>query len=307
MRALYDRPGLLLSLTSAFWAGNFVLGRAVVGVVPPITLACVRWALAALLFLPLALPHLRKDAVEIARGKGIILFLGFIGAGCYNTFSYLGLVSTEALNGIVLNAAGPIFIAATAWMLFGDPLDVPQLIGMASGFLGVLLIIAKGDLSSLAGFRFNLGDGLIILAMVTWSLYTAFLRKRPRISWQSLNFSLYVVAAVCNLPFAFVEHSFGHSLAVNWATVAAIAYAAIFPSLIGYICYNRGVELLGPARAGLFLFLVPVFGAILAKVCLGETLHLFHAAGFALIAAGVLVGTRGSTSARASIASSPRD
>ncbi len=292
MRSFFDRPGLLLTLVTIFWAGNFVLGRAIVGMIPPVTLACLRWTLATLIFLPFAWPYLKRDAAIIRKSWPMLLFLGVIGAGCYNTLSYLGLVSTEALNGLVLSAAGPMFIALTAWGLFGDRLQPAQLAGLAAGFFGVLVIIAKGDLSSLAGFRFNPGDLLLIAGMITWSIYTAFLRKRPHMSWQSFNISTYTVAAVANVPLALIERGLGHSMTANAATAAAIAYVAIFPSLLAYIFYNRGVELLGPARAGLYMFLIPVFGALLAVLFLGERLHLYHALGFAFIIAGVVIGSR---------------
>ncbi len=292
MKSLFDRPGLLLTLVAIFWAGNFVLGRAFVGLIPPVTLACLRWTLATLIFLPFAWPYLRRDAAVIRRSWPMLLFLGVMGAGSYNTLSYLGLVSTEAVNAFVLGAAGPMFITLIAWGLFGDPVEPRQLLGLGAAFLGVLLIIAKGDLSSLAAFRFNAGDILIIAAMITWSIYTCFLRKRPRISWQSFNISTYAVAGAGNFPLALIENRMGHGMTVNIATVAVIAYVAIFPSLIAYIFYNRGVELLGPARTGLYMFLVPVFGALLAMVFLGERLHFYHALGFAFIIGGVVIGSR---------------
>ena len=150
MKPLRDNASLLLSLTSLFWAGNVIVGRAAAGNIPPITLACLRWTMATLIFLPFAWPHLRKDAREIAKNWRIILFLGFIGPGCYNTLSYMGLIWTEALNGLVLNAAGPAFIALTAWGIFGDRLSKIQLAGLAMGFIGVLIVIAKGNLGLLA-------------------------------------------------------------------------------------------------------------------------------------------------------------
>ncbi len=292
MRSFFDRPRLLLTLVAIFWAGNFVLGRAIVGEIPPGTLACLRWTLATLIFLPFAWPHLRQDATVIGRSWPMLLLLGVIGAGCYNTLSYLGLVWTEALNGLVLSAAGPMFIAFTAWGLFGDRLEPMQAVGLAAGFFGVLIIIAKGDLASLAAFRFNSGDLLLIVGLITWSLYTAFLRKRPHISWQSFNICTYAVAAVANIPLALIEHRLGHSMKANAVTFATIAYVAIFPSLLAYIFYNRGVELLGPARTGLYMFLVPVFGSLLAIIFLGERLHLYHALGFAFIIGGVATGSR---------------
>jgi drug/metabolite transporter (DMT)-like permease len=306
LRSFFDRPGLLLTLAAIFWAGNFVLGRAIVGAIPPVTLACLRWTLATLIFLPIAWPHLRRDTATIQKHWPMLLFLGATGAGSFNTLSYLGLVWTEALNGLVLNAAGPMFIALTAWGLFGDRLQPAQLMGLAAGLFGVLVIIAKGDLGSLAAFTFNPGDILLIIAIITWSIYTAFLRKRPHISWQSFNISTYAVAAVCNIPLAFIEHGLGHSMKANATTAAAIAYVAIFPSLLAYIFYNRGVELLGPARAGLYMFLVPVFGALLAMVFLGERLHLYHALGFAFIIGGVVIGSRRHT-VKVTEASSPAE
>ncbi len=306
MRSFFDRPGLLLTLTAIFWAGNFVLARAIVGAIPPVTLACLRWTLATLIFLPFAWPHLRRDAAAIRQNWPMLLFLGITGAGSYNTLSYLGLVSTEAVNAFVLGAAGPMFIALMAWSLFGDRLEPKQLLGLGAAFLGVLMIIAKGDLASLGTFRFNSGDILIVAAMITWSIYTVFLRKRPHISWQSFNISTYAFAGAANFPLAVIEHRMGHSMTVSAATVAAIAYVAIFPSLLAYIFYNRGVELLGPTRTGLYMFLVPVFGALLATVFLGERLHLYHALGFAFIIGGVVIGSR-RHAVRATKASSPAE
>jgi drug/metabolite transporter (DMT)-like permease len=228
----------------------------------------------------------------------MLLFLGFTGPALYNTLSYLGLVSTSALNGLVLGASGPMFITLAAWSIFGDRPSQAQLFGMAAAFFGVLLIIAKGDLLYLANFRLNPGDLLLLAGMICWSVYTAFLRKRPSISWQSFNFVTYAIAAAVNIPLAFAEHQLGNIMTANWATAAAIFYVAIFPSLLAYIFYNRSVELLGPAAAGLYLFLIPIFGAILAMLLLGEKLYLYHAFGFILIIGGVLLGSRKSALVR---------
>ncbi len=293
MKWLYRQPELLLTLTSFFWAGNFVIGRAVAGVIPPAVLSSLRWGVASLLLLPFALRYLRKDGQVLRRHWRMLVFLGVIGPGCFNTLSYLGLTYTEALNGLILNAAGPIGIALAAWAIFGDRIAANQFIGMVVGFLGVLFIIAKGDFAALAHFRLNSGDLLIIFAMSAWSVYTAFLRKRPPVNWQSFNVTTYAVAALSNVPFALADPNANYDWVTNWSAVAAVAYVAIFPSLLAYIFYNRGVELLGSARAGVYLFLIPVFGALLATLFLGEKLALFHALGFALIVAGVVLGGRG--------------
>jgi drug/metabolite transporter (DMT)-like permease len=292
LKPLLDRPRLLLIVTALSWSGNVIAARAVIGIVPPLMLSCLRWTLATLILLPVAWPYLRKEWQEIVKNRGFLLFLGFIGPACYNSFYYFALVSTEAMNGLVLSAAGPMIIALAAWSIFGDRPDAPQLIGMATGFCGVLLIIARGDLSSLAALRFNPGDLLVLAALAAWGVYTAYLRLRPPISWQSYNFVTYAIAAAVSIPLAAVEHQLGFTTALDWTAVAAVLFVAIFPSVIGYVFYNRAVELLGPAAAGLYLFLIPVFGAVLATVLLGEKLHLFHALAFALIIAGVLIGSR---------------
>jgi drug/metabolite transporter (DMT)-like permease len=292
LKSLFGRPRLLLILTALTWAGNVIVGKVLVGAIPPLTLACLRWVLATLLLLPIAWPHLRKEWRVVAKNSGLILFLALIGPGCYNSLYYLGLLSTEALNGAVLNAAGPIFIALAAWAVFGDRLDAAQIAGLAAGFLGVLLIAARGSLSSLVALKLNRGDLLLLGAIAAWGVYTAFLRRRPLITWQSYTFATYAIAAAINIPLAAAELSLGHNLTLNSAAIAGIAFTAVFPSIIGYVFFNRAVELLGPGPAGFYLFLVPVFGALFATLLLGERLYLFHVLGFALIIAGVLIGSR---------------
>jgi drug/metabolite transporter (DMT)-like permease len=294
---LMNRPRLLITLSSLFWAGNVIVGRAIVGYVPPLTLTWLRWTFATLFLLPVAWPFLRKEWPLIAKNWRTLLLLGIIGPACYNALYYVGLVSTEALSGLVISAAGPMFIALTARSLFGDRLTLGMLAGIVTGFAGVLFIITRGDPEAISALKFNTGDLLLLAAIFAWSVYTALLRMRPPISWQSYNFVTYAVAAFVNAPPAMAEHLLGFTMTASWVTVLAVLFVAIFPSLLGYIFYNRAVELLGPARAGLYLFLVPVFGALLATATLGERLHLFHAIGFALIFIGVLIGGNGTKTA----------
>lgn len=292
MKFLYNQPALLLSLTAFFWAGNFVIGRAVANDIPPVALACMRWTFALLVFLPFAWPHVKRDAAILAKHWKIVVFLSVTGPASFNTLSYTGLVHTEALNGLLFNAAGPMFIAAAAFLIFGDRLGRRQIAGLAVGFAGILLVLTHGEIGQLAHVQFNPGDALIVIAVATWGVYTAYLRKRPAaIAWQSFSAATFAVAAIVNFPLALVEHNAGNTLAVNLPNLAVVAYVAIFPSLIGYIFYNRGVELVGAARAGAYLFLIPVFGAILATIFLGEKLYAFHIAAFALIIGGVTLAT----------------
>ncbi|RMF10480.1 MAG: DMT family transporter [Alphaproteobacteria bacterium] len=290
--ALYANAYLLLSLTALFWAGNFVIGRGVHEHVPPIALATARWILASLIILPFALPHLRRDWPVIRANIPILLFLGTVGVGAFNTLSYSGLNYTTALNALVLQSSGPILIVLASFAIFGDRISLRQAAGIAISLSGVLWMVARGDLAMLQGFRLNAGDALIILALALWGLYTAFLRKRPAIHWLSFCAATFLIGAGANLPFFAWEHVSGRQLSGDLQTFAAIAYVSIFPSVLAYICYNRAVELIGAARAGVCLHLVPLFGSVMAILFLGEEPRLYHLLGIALILTGVALAAR---------------
>jgi drug/metabolite transporter (DMT)-like permease len=289
---LYDNAYLLLIFTALFWAGNQVLGRAVVGQIPPIQLSFLRWAGATLLILPFVAPHLRKDWPRIAARWRYLVVIGIVGGGMFNTLQYIGLNYTSALNSLVLNSTAPIFIGLACFIAFRDKITLPQIIGTLVSTSGVLAIVTRGDIAALASFAFNDGDLLILLGMATNGFYTAYLRQRPAIHWLSFLFCLFAMSALFNLPLVVWELSTGATMEVSPFTLAAVGYVAIVPSILAYICFTRGVELIGGVRASIFLHLIPVFGAALAIGLLGEPMGLYHIGGFALILAGVTLASR---------------
>ena len=289
---LYSNAYLLLSLTALFWAGNFVLGRGVHEHVPPIALAWTRWCLATLIILPFAIPHLKRDWPVIRASMPLLLFFGIVGVGAFNTLSYTGLNYTTALNGLVLQSSGPILIILASFFIFGDRISPRQAIGITLSLTGVLVMVARGNPDVLAGFELNRGDLLLIAALLLWGLYTAYLRKRPAIHWLSFTATTFFIGAIVNTPFFVWEHLSVRQLQLDTQTIAAIAYVSIFPSVLAYICFNRGVELIGANRAGVCLHLVPLFGAVLAITLLGEAPRIYHFLGIALILAGVSLAAR---------------
>lgn len=289
---LYANAYLLLSLTALFWAGNFVLGRGVHEHVPPIALAWTRWCLASLIILPFALPHLKRDWPVIRANMPILLFFGVIGVGAFNTLSYTGLNYTTALNALVLQSSGPVLIVLLSFLIFGDRISPRQSAGITCSLTGVLVMVARGDVNVLAGFELNRGDLLLLAALILWGLYTAYLRKRPAIHWLSFIATTFLIGAAVNTPFFAWEHLTVRQLQFDAQTFAAIAYVSLFPSVLAYICFNRGVELIGANRAGVCLHLVPLFGAILAITLLGEELRAYHFIGIALILTGVTLAAR---------------
>ena len=289
---LYDNAYLLLSFMALCWAGNQVLGRAVAGHIPPIAYSFLRWSLATVIVLPFALPHVRRDWPVIRTRWRYLAFVGAIGGGLFNTLQYIALNHTTALNSLVLNSTGPIFIAMASFLIFRERLTLRQAGGMAVSMAGVLGIITKGDLNVLHELTFNNGDLLLLTGMATNGIYTALLRDRPAIHWLSFLFMLFLVSALVVLPFLMWEIASGARMEVTSFTLAAVAYIAIFPSVVAYICLTRGVELIGANRSGIFLHMIPLFGALLAIGLLGEPLRIFHIIGFALILCGVALASR---------------
>jgi drug/metabolite transporter (DMT)-like permease len=289
---LYSNAYLLLSLTALFWAGNFVLGRGIHEFIPPIALAWTRWFFATLIVLPFAIPHLKRDWPVIRANLPILLFFGIIGVGAFNTLSYTGLNYTTALNALVMQSSGPVLIVISSFFIFGDKISLRQALGITASLTGVLIMIARGDTNMLAGFELNPGDLWILAALALWSLYTACLRLRPPIHWLSFVAATFIIALAINTPFFAWEHINVRQLQFDRQTLAAILYVSIFPSVLAYICFNRGVELIGANRAGVCLHLVPLFGAILAITLLGEEPRAYHFIGIALILAGVTLAAR---------------
>jgi len=292
LTGLFKAPYLLLTLTPLFWGGNFVLGRGVHEFFPPIALASIRWTLAFLIILPFAWPHLRRDWPVIRAQWPWLLLLGATGAGSFNTLTYIGLNHTPALNALIINSSGPVMIALASFIFFGDRLTARQGLGIAISLIGVIVVVSKGDPQRLAQLQFNTGDLWVLGAMGVWGVYTAFLRKRPEIHWLSLAATLFGVAALINWPLHLWEHAFVRSLTLSTDALLAIGYVAIFPSILAYVFYMRGVQLIGGNRAGVFLHLIPLFGSTLAILILGEQPLWSHALGFALILTGVTIAAR---------------
>jgi len=289
---LFDRPYLLLSLTSLFWAGNTVLGRFVVGHVPPMTLAFVRWAGAFLILLPFAARHLAADWPTIRKHAGLMALYALFGFSAYNTMAYYGLQYTTAINGLLLQSIGPLFVALWTFGLYGDRLTLRQAGGICVSLCGVLVIISHGSLAVLLGVAFNRGDIWFVIALIFYGYYTALLRQRPRIHPLSFLAAGMAGGALFLVPAVAVEVWSGHRMVLDTESVLSFGFICIFPSLLGYLFLNRGIELVGANRAAPFIHLVPVFGSVLAIVFLGERFELFHAVGYGLVFSGITIATR---------------
>ena len=285
-------PYLLLALASLCWSGNHIVGRAVADVVPPFGLSTARWLLPAIALLPFAWPHLKRDWPQLKEYWRIMLFYAVVGGAIFSALQYVALRYTSAVNVSVLNSLVPVYILAAGAILFRDPLALHQGAGIAISLGGVLMIITQGDFQTLSALAFNWGDLLVIFNMAVWSIYSSCLRLRPRIHWLSFMFVVASISSVVTLPFYLWEHAAGFPLQATIPTLLAILYVAIFPSVVALTSWNKGVELIGAARSGPFLHLVPLFSTLLAVFLLGEELRSFHIVGFVFILIGVWVAAR---------------
>jgi len=288
----FDNAYLLLILTMLIWAGNTVVARGSTDVVPPLTLAWARWTIAACLVWPFAWRYIREDLPEIRAHWPVLLMLGTIGAGAFNSLYYIGLSKTTALNGLIINSAVPILIPIAVFVMYREMLSRLQAVGIALSFIGVLIVLTRGNPGLLATLELNEGDLWVLAAMTVWAIYTSLLRKQPNVHWLSFATICFTVASVVNFPLFLGEMVAGKEVEMSVHAVLAIGYVAIFPSIGAQIFYIRGVLLIGGSRAGVFMHLVPLFGGVLAILFLGESLYLYHLGGFALILSGVWLASR---------------
>jgi drug/metabolite transporter (DMT)-like permease len=286
-------PYLLLTLTVLFWSGNFVLGRGIRDLVPPVTLNFYRWLGALVILLPFGLPRIRRQWPLVRRHWKMLALMSIPSISIFNTFIYTALQASTTTNTVLLNALVPIFIGVLAWAIFGVRLGAVQALGVFVSLAGLVFIITQGDLRALGDLDFSGGDFWTLSAGVSWALYSVLLRLRP-VQMEPLTFltAIVILGLVFLLPFYAWERTVKGGFEWSPATLAAIGYVCLFPSVLAYIFWNRGVELVGPNRAGLFFHLMPVFSILLAVALLGERLHGYHFVGMGMIFTGIVLNSR---------------
>ena len=289
---LANQPYLLLSIAALCWAGNAIVGRLAAGHIPPVTLAFLRWTVAFLMVLPFAWKHLVRDWGAIRGRLGTMVLLSVTGIGVFNALQYWALEYTEALNTLLLQSAGPLFVAVWSLLLLGVRLTLAQAGGVVLSLTGVLVILLHGDLTALTSIEFNKGDVIFTAAMVIFGLYSVLTLKRPKIHALSLAGFTFGCGAACLIPVLIWELCTRPMTQLNTTNLLSVGYVAVFPSTVAYLCYNRGIHLIGANRAAPFFHMVPAFGAAMAIVFLGERPQLFHVIGFALVLIGVFVASR---------------
>jgi len=284
------RAYAMLALVMVLWAGNAIVGRAIRFDVPPLTFGFGRWLLATLLLAPWSVGAVRRDWPEVRRHWAVIAGLGLLGIALFNSLLYTGLHHSTAATATLISASVPGFVLAFNRVLFGERARPAQLVAVVLACLGVAVIVFQGELAR--ALRLDLGRGeLVVLgSSVVWSLYTALLRLRPPVSPVTFVALTFLVGTMALAPFAWAEWRAG--LVVHWGpgVVAAYGYVAVLASLAAYFLFNAAAMRAGSAVAGQAITLLPLFGAVLSALVLGEQLHLYHLWGMALILGGIGLG-----------------
>ena len=294
---LAPRTALLLTIPPLLWAGNAVVGRLVGPLVPPITLNFLRWVVAFFILLPLSYPVFRSGSGLWSHWRRFGT-LSLLGVGCYNALQYLALQTSTPLNVTLVASSTPVFMLVLGALFFKAPVRLPQLAGAALSISGVAVVLCRGEWTQLLNVEFVLGDIYVLLATASWALYSWLLTRRDEPEALRQNWAFFLMAQVVfglgwSGSFAAAEWQFTDAhISWGWPLICALAFVATGPAVLAYRCWGEGVQRAGPAVAGFFSNLTPLFAALLSAAFLGELPHLYHALAFALIVGGIWVSSR---------------
>ena len=284
-----QNPYVLLAATTLFWAGNSIAGKMAVGHVSPMLLNAVRWSV-VLAVLGFAGRRAIATDWQVIRRNGIyLLTMGAVGFTLFSVALYSALLYTSATNASIEQGCIPLLVFMFSYLLYGTRTTPAQLGGFVVSFSGIVLTATHGEPGRLLRLDVNFGDVLMIGGILTYGLYTAALRRKPQLHWMSLMTALCAGAVISALPFLWAEAAASATIPPDATGWAIIAYVVVFPSLLAQIMYIRGVELIGANRAGLFINLLPIWGALLAVLILGEDFRAYHAVALVLVLSGVLI------------------
>ena len=293
LRRFYGQAWLLLSAATLLWAGNAVAGRAVAGQMSPMAVVTLRWLAVCVVLGVVLRTDLRSGIRALLPHWRLVALMGAGGFTAFNALFYVAAYRTAAVNMTLLQTCIPVFVLAGAVFSRVAAVTLSQLCGMAATMAGVAIVAARGEPSNLLGLSFNSGDLMLIVACMLYAAYTLALRRRPAVPALVFFAAMALAAMLSSLPLLLAEVLAGQTYWPSPKGWAILGFISLGPSLLAQIFYMRGVELIGPGRAGLFANLVPVFGSVMAVVLLGEDFHVHHAIALVLCLGGIWLSEMG--------------
>ncbi len=284
---------VLLSLTSLFWAGNAIAGKLAVGHISPMVLTAIRWGLALAFLVAIGGRQFWAQRREVVAELPLLFALGAAGFAVFNVALYSALKYTSAINVAIEQAAIPMLIFIINFALYRTRVTPAQMVGFVMSLVGVAVVASGGSIERLLALQLNRGDVLMGIAGIAYAAYSVALRYKPKLHWQTMMLAMVFAAFITSLPFAGYEIASGEAILPDMRGWLVAIYTATLPSIAAQVFYMKGVDLIGPNRAGLFINLIPVLGTGLAVVVLGEAFGLHHALAMALVIGGIALAERG--------------
>ncbi|MCK5812888.1 MAG: DMT family transporter [Cocleimonas sp.] len=283
------KPYFILLLPPLFWAGNFIVGRAIADQASPVSLSFWRWALALAIIFPFIIKPIIRQWPIIKRHLGVLTLLAVLSVTAFNTLAYIGLQYTTATNGTLLNSFIPIFILIISSLFFAEKINSLQIAGVIVSLLGVFIILSKLDINVIKQLSFNKGDLWILIGSLDWALYSIFLKHYRPSELGALSFlgSTMILGLIILLPLYLINPFNEAGLLMNQSTLFALLYTALFPSIFAYLAWNYGISKVGASIGGQFIHLMPLFAVLMAVVFLNEKIQLYHLFGGISIAIGL--------------------
>ena len=288
---------LFLILTTLFWGGNFIVGKAAsLFDIPPFTLNFYRWTFAWLILAPFTLREILAKKNYIMENIKLILILGITSITVFNSIVYYSLNFTQVISGVLMISTIPVMIIVFCWLLKIEKTNIYQIMGVIFSLLGVVFIITKADLSILLNLNFNKGDLWMVVAMFSWALYSALLRKKKlEISQLSLLQTIISAGLVFLLPAYLIELLLGYKANINLPFILTLSYVVLFPGLASFILWIKGISIIGSNRSGIFLHLIPIFSTMMAIIIFKEKFMIYHLIGAILIITGIILSSKKKT------------
>ena len=285
---------LLLILTTLFWSGNFIVGKAAsIYEIPPFSLNFYRWFFACLILMPFTIKELVKKKNYIFANIGFFIILGITSITIFNSIVYYSLYYTQVISGVLMISTIPVWIMFISSILGIEKTNKFQIIGVILSLLGVLFIITKSDLNLIKNLDFNKGDLIMASGMFAWALYSALLKKKTyEISQITLLEVVIITGLLFLVPIYILEINLGNPLTINKPFVLTLSYVVLFPGLASFFFWIKGISIIGANRAGVFLHLMPIFGSLMAIILFNERFMFYHLLGAIFIIAGITLSNK---------------
>ena len=286
---------IFLILATLFWSGNFIVGKAAsLFEIPPFTLNFYRWTFAWLILAPFTLKEIFKKKSYILNNIKLILILGVTSITVFNSIVYYSLNFTQVISGVLMISTIPVMIIFFCWVFKIEKTNFYQILGVFFSLMGVVVIVTNANISKLLNLNFNKGDLWMVVAMFSWAMYSALLRKKKfKLSQISLLQTIISAGLILLLPAYLIEMALGYKVDIHLPFILTLTYVVLFPGLASFFFWIKGISIIGSNRSGIFLHLMPIFSTIMAMFIFKEKFMIFHLIGAILIITGIILSSKG--------------